>query len=310
MTRLLVLALNPSIDVEWRVPEVQWEEKNQILSQRRWAGGKGINVARWIKHLGVRPQLIVPLGGASGREMEEWLQAERFAMKVIPIAEETRTNYIVSVARGGQLRFNPTGPRLSRNEWANIYQVTDAELRETDLLILSGSLPCGLSAATYRSLVRRAHYRGVKTVLDCDGAALASAVLSKPFLIKPNLPELAHWHQRTLHSEGEIREAALAMSRVTQNWILVSLGEKGGLLVNAHENAELWASPPKIEVENTVGAGDALVAAVAIRIADRAPHSEWLRCGVGAGASAAECGPGAVPAKSGLLYALSRVVLR
>ena len=45
---ILVIALNPSIDVEWTVPSVRWEEKNTILSERRWAGGKGVNVARWL----------------------------------------------------------------------------------------------------------------------------------------------------------------------------------------------------------------------------------------------------------------------
>ena len=46
---ILVLALNPSIDAEWRVDDVLWEEKNNVSSERCWAGGKGINVARWLK---------------------------------------------------------------------------------------------------------------------------------------------------------------------------------------------------------------------------------------------------------------------
>ena len=44
--KALILALNPSIDAEWCVTDVLWEEKNNVQSERRWAGGKGINVAR------------------------------------------------------------------------------------------------------------------------------------------------------------------------------------------------------------------------------------------------------------------------
>src|SRR5690349_18704774 len=58
----LILALNPSIDAEWRVNDVLWEEKNNVQSERRWAGGKGINVARWLKHIGGKPRLLLPLG--------------------------------------------------------------------------------------------------------------------------------------------------------------------------------------------------------------------------------------------------------
>ena len=57
----LIVALNPSIDLEWRVDQVRWEEKNTIESERRWAGGKGVNVARWLRHLGGKPRLLLPL---------------------------------------------------------------------------------------------------------------------------------------------------------------------------------------------------------------------------------------------------------
>ena len=72
---ILVLSLNPAIDVEWCVDRVLWEEKNLIRSERRWAGGKGVNVARWLRFLGGRPQLLVPLGGASGAELKRQIRA-------------------------------------------------------------------------------------------------------------------------------------------------------------------------------------------------------------------------------------------
>ncbi len=73
----LILALNPCIDAEWRVDDVQWEEKNNVRSERRWAGGKGINVARWLKHLGGKPFLLLPLGGKTGAELAGYLRDDR-----------------------------------------------------------------------------------------------------------------------------------------------------------------------------------------------------------------------------------------
>src|SRR5215831_17901147 len=110
----LVLALNPSIDAEWSVEQVHWEEKNIVRSERRWAGGKGINVARWLRFLGGEPGLLLPLGARTGAELEVCLRAEKLAAKIIPLRESTRVNVVVTTRTGRQLRFNPAGPELSR----------------------------------------------------------------------------------------------------------------------------------------------------------------------------------------------------
>src|SRR6186713_2229529 len=113
---ILIVALNPSIDAEWQVPEVLWEEKNNVQSERRWAGGKGINVARWLKHLGGKPRLLLPLGEGTGAELAGYLRAERIPSRIIRLYEPTRVNVIVTTNAGRQMRFNPLGPKLSRSE--------------------------------------------------------------------------------------------------------------------------------------------------------------------------------------------------
>src|SRR5262245_45338872 len=125
----LVVALNPSVDVEWRVPQVLWEEKNVLESERRWPGGKGVNVARWLKHLGGRPKLLLPLGGATGAELQTGLRAGRLPFRAVPLREATRANVIVTTQSQGQLRFNPPGPRLSSDDWSRVQQAVGAELR-------------------------------------------------------------------------------------------------------------------------------------------------------------------------------------
>jgi len=91
----LVLALNPSFDAEWRVDDMLWEEKNDGHSERRWAGGKGINVARWLKHLGGTPLLLLPFGGKTGDEIAGYLRAEKIPTQIIRLREPTRINVIV-----------------------------------------------------------------------------------------------------------------------------------------------------------------------------------------------------------------------
>src|SRR6185295_8240214 len=118
--RALVLALNPAIDAEWQVDRVQWEEKNVLQAERRWAGGKGINVARWLRYLGGKPRILLPLGGHAGADLKRFLRYDRIAATTIPICEPTRVNVVVTTAKGQQIRFNPAGPTLSKREWHGV----------------------------------------------------------------------------------------------------------------------------------------------------------------------------------------------
>ncbi len=306
----LITALNPSIDFEWKVDQVRWEEKNTVQSERRWAGGKGVNVARWVQHLGGKPRLLLPLGGPAGKELADYLKREKLAAKTIPLREETRVNVIVTTADRRQMRFNPKGPRLSVREWQAVLDAVKRELVHARTLLLSGGLPRGLPADAYAQLLRQAHRAGVRSVLDCDGAALAAAVTAKPFLVKPNVHELAQWRGRSLSSLAQIKAAARAMSDVTRGWVMVSRGGDGALLVHNATKRVLIASAPKAKVVNTVGAGDALLAGVIRQIERDTPPEEWLRWGVTAGSAATQCMAGELARLSLIGEMLKRVRVR
>ena len=288
----LVMALNPSIDAEWRVAEARWEEKNIVQSERRWAGGKGVNVARWLRHLGGAPKLLLPLGGATGKELAAHLRREHLPARTIQLSKATRVNVIITTAEGRQLRFNPPGPELSAAEWRRILKATRRWLKQASCLVLSGSLPRGLKAGAYADLIRLARRAGVETILDCDGAALTAAVSARPFLVKPNEHELAEWAGRRLRSRAELVRAATALSVATKGWVLVSLGSRGALLVKQGLGVKLAARCGKVKAVNTVGAGDALVAAVARQIELGTSPEEWLRWGVATGTAATQCAAG------------------
>ena len=293
--RILVVALNPSIDAEWHVDEVRWEEKNSIRAERRWAGGKGVNVARWLKYLGAEPKLVLPLGGAAGRELADGLRAEHLPARIVPIQPATRVNVVVTAKSGRQLRFNPPGPHLSRQEWLAILNAVDQELKHASLLILSGSLPRGLATAAYAQLIRRAKRAGIRTLLDCDGPALSQGARAQPFLIKPNQHELEQWCGRRLASEAAVLRAAKELSTVSRGWVLVSRGAKPALLVNVEADGHFRARPPRLMVQNTVGAGDALLAALAQAVGNEAPPHSWLRAAISAGSAATQCEAGKLP---------------
>ena len=291
----LVLSLNPAIDAEWRVDRIRWDEKNVLSGESRWAGGKGINVARWLQHLRGNPRLLIPLGGRAGDELAQELAARALATRVIPVAGESRINVMVTQDAGPQLRFNQPGPCFTRTEWAATFAATADELCRAGLFIISGSLPRLAPVTTYGRMVRLANSAGVRTLLDCDGPALPPGLRERPFLVKPNEFELELWCGRKLRTDAAVLRAAREMSEATGGWVLVSRAGAGGLLVNVRDNFAVFARIPKVPVRNTVGAGDSLLAAAALQILAGAPPLEWLRWGVATATAAVQVRAGNLP---------------
>jgi len=272
-----VIGLNPAVDVEWRVERYHWNEKTIIQSSRSWAGGKPPNVARWLRFLGAPSELLMPLGGAAGRQLLRDLRQWGVKVRRIPIVEETRTNVMVTPDVGRQLRFNPKGPRLSREEWAAVFEQAQRGFLRHSLVILSGSLPRGANPNVHARLVRAARRAGRRAILDCDGKALELGARAKPFLVKPNRFELAQWSGKALRSRRQFKEAALELATVTGGWVFLSLDAGGGMLVNAAEGVSLSAAAPRVKALNEVGAGDALLAQLAWQVERGTDPEEWLR---------------------------------
>ncbi|MCF7668206.1 MAG: hexose kinase [Verrucomicrobia bacterium] len=293
--RPLVLSLNPAVDAEWFVDDVRWEEKNIINRERRWAGGKGVNVARWLKFLGASPELLLPLGGEPGNELKRHLDNEGLTAGVIDIHQSTRVDIIITTADARQLRFNPIGPELSGGEWNALYDEIEAELDNTTVQILSGSLPHGSGYCVYADLVKMAKAKNVKSLVDCDGPAFNAVVDAQPFLIKPNEFELEQWSGSGIRSDKDAIALASKLSEHTSGFVLLSRGPKGGLLVNASMGVSLSAAVPDIDVVNKVGAGDALLAATAFQVFNDSPPEEWLKWGMTAGNAAVSTPGGGLP---------------
>ncbi len=295
---ILVVALNPSIDVEWRVEQVRWEEKNSIVSERRWPGGKGVNVARWLNHIGAKSRLLLPLGGANGKELSRGLRAWHLSAHRVPLREETRANIIVTTKEGRQLRFNPVGPCVSNQEWKQIMAATARQSQPARLAILSGSLAAGLRDDAYRELMAKVRTFAVRTILDCDGPAFVQGIQARPFLVKPNVHELENWFGKPLRAKKEMLKAATALSKLTQNWVLVSRGGEGALLLNSMLGKSFAAGVPPGPVVNTVGAGDAMLAGAAHAINSGLPSELWLQWGLACGSAAVREPAGVLPPRT------------
>lgn len=252
---IYTVTLNPSIDYLVYLEELEIGALNRMQADRKLPGGKGINVSRVLRQLGMESTALGFLGGFTGSYIKEWLEGEGVHTDFTPVPEATRIN--VKLKAGIETEINGQGPTISPDQARQLLEKLKS-LQPDDVVVLSGSKAPGLPEDYYQQLIDVITESGAHFVLDTTGAELLAALPAHPLLVKPNHIELAELFEAELSSTEDIVFCAQKLlERGAQN-VIVSRGGEGALLVT--EGGVYEASAPKGTVVNTVGSGDSMIA--------------------------------------------------
>lgn len=291
--RIVTLCMNPALDITTTTDTVRPTSKLRCGAARYDPGGGGINVAHVAAVLGVPATTVFPAGGPAGELVRSLLVAEGLTVDRVSIGGFTRESFTVNEAGTGlQYRFVLPGPELTVDEQAECLLRLRREAAGATVVVASGSLPPGVPEHFYQQVADLAADAGALFLLDTSGGGLA-AVESGVFLLKPSLRELREWVGADLTTEADQYAAARqVIDRGTARHLLVSLGSEGAMLVGRDGGRRF--APVPVPPGSGVGAGDAMVAGVAVGITRGWPLTECVRLGVAA-ASATLLTPGTAP---------------
>ncbi len=265
---ILVVALNPALDITYRVGLVDWAGVNRPDAVHLSPGGKGLNVARVLRALGADVLLAGLAGGNTGNVVRSALGDCGIPAVLAPTASETRRTFaVVDTGRAETAIFNEPGPHVTGDEYAVFLDSYADEVARSSAVVLSGSLPPGLPAGAYADLIRLAADAGVPALLDTSGDALVQGVAAGPAIVKPNLAELAAAVGRALAWTGAddtaavlaVLQAASQLRGAGAGSVVVTLGAGGLLAVTA---GGCWHAAVCPVSGNPTGAGDAAAAAL------------------------------------------------
>jgi tagatose 6-phosphate kinase len=286
---ILVVALNPALDVTHHVPDVDWAGVNRPAVIQARAGGKGLNVARTLRALGAEVQVRGFAGGVTGEQVVCELARLGVPASLTRIGGETRRTFaVVDTARGSTALFNEPGPPIGQDEYADFCVGYEKSLAGCGAVVLSGSLPPGLPPETYAELVAMATAAGVPAVLDAHGEALLRGAAARPAIVKPNLAELEAFAGRSLSTASGADKDAVALAAqelraAGPQAVVVTLGADGLWAVTADGS---WQAVPPADVRgNPTGAGDAVAAGLVHGLVLGRPWEERLRHAVALGAA-------------------------
>ena len=281
---IVTLTINPSLDKSTQFTGLVAEQKIRCGTPRYDAGGGGINVSKAISRLGGESLCVFTSGGSPGIKLEELVQKEGIAIKIIPTQNWTRENLVaLDTNTNAQYRFCFPGTPISDVEKGNILQ-TIQELK-TKYLVVSGSLNEGLSPDFYQHIVDLAKISGTKLIVDTSGEALKKVLEKGVYLAKPNIGELAKLIGVERLEMDEVAPAARKLiEKGSAEIVVVSLGAQGAVLVTATQTE--FVPAPNVVKKSTVGAGDSMVGAMVWALSQNKPLKEVVQWGVACGSAA------------------------
>jgi len=227
-------------------------------------GGKGANQAVMAARLGAEVAMVTRVGrdvfgdgmrrnyGAQGIDTTHVLVDDERFSGVAPIFVDDAAQNVVVIIPGANLGLSADDVRRAA-----------AVIRGVDVLIGQLEVP----VETTREAVRLARAGGVRTILNpAPAAPLPDDLLALVDVCVPNEVEIEALTGRTVATVDAAVAAAQALRERGPRTVIVTLGERGAVLVDADGATVLPAV--QVEAVDSTGAGDAFIGSLAVFLAE------------------------------------------
>jgi len=282
---IITVTLNPAVDETIYIDQLKPYAINKVSRSRLDPGGKGINVSKMVHSLGEKTLALGFCGGENGHFIRTALANHGIPQALTLTEVATRKNTkIVEIASGYTTDLNVKGQEVGKDALESFLKTYKTFLKKDAIVVLSGSIPLGIPTSIYKDLCLMAKEKGCKVILDASGLPLKEGIKGQPLLVKPNIHELEELVGEKLESEDQIVLEGRKLLKGDTKHLIVSLGEKGALWIT--NDAVIKQSVPKVKVKSAVGAGDSMVAGIAVGLESGLLNEQGFKLGVASSVAA------------------------
>ena len=279
---ILTLTPNTGIDYTLRVPEFRLDATLRATEVAWGMGAKTTDVSWILGQWGVPNLALGFAAGEMGRRMEAMLRARGVHTDFVQVEGETRVNtVIVCAATGRQSTLTANTLQVRPGDVEELYARYRLALRQATCVVAGGSLPEGVPSSFYSDLIREARSQGMPVIFDSSGPSLRDGLAARPHLIKPNRSELAELTGYSAQTVDDAYRQALSLQRAHGVDLIVTLGHDGALALVGNRHYRIPALP--VKAVSTAGAGDGVLAGMAVAYSRREPPENGLRLGFALG---------------------------
>ncbi len=259
--RIVTVTMNPAIDFTCSVPDFKAGHVNRVVGHRMDPAGKGVNIARLLRLFDLPVTATGFLGRDNAHVFETMFRDQGIDDAFVRVPGETRIGVkVVDPENRSTTDINFPGVAPDAEHLEQLMECVERLAGDAFVVAIGGSLPQGIPPDVVGRMVSLVRKQGARAVVDTSGEALKHAIDAIPWLIKPNDDELAQYLGRTLDQTDELLAEARRLTEAGIATVVISLGARGALFVEKGQS--MISRPPTVDVVSTVGAGDAMVAAL------------------------------------------------
>ena len=292
---IITVTLNPALDKTVTIPGFAVNTVNRVQQVRLDPGGKGINVSKAVKALGGRTLILGVLGGSAGGYIKAALDKADLPNDPVITGDVTRTNIkIVDSVFGTITDINEPGSPVCEQTLQAVWDKLIRSVQPGDTVVFAGKNPPQMDDALLACWIRQLKAQGIRVCADTVGEPMRLALAEAPDIIKPNKAELSELMGTRLNTDAQVLEAARELVGRGVGLAAVSMGGEGAVFVTKDQVIRGWC--PKVSVVSTVGAGDAMMAALAHYTAAGCSLEETARRAIAVATASVTCS-GSQPAE-------------
>ena len=278
------VTLNPSLDYVVKVNGFKEGIVNRTSDELILAGGKGINVSLMLHELGCETKALGFLAGFTGEEIGKRIRQTGCDEDFVRL-EQGFSRINVKLKSGMETEINGNGPDITAENLEYLLIKIEKNIKNGDMLVLSGSVPKTLGSSVYRKIAERVSGKKIRIVADASGNVLKEILSCRPFLVKPNHHELAEMFGVCIETREDAIIYAKKLREMGAENVLVSMAGNGAVLITEDHIYE--ADAPQGCVINSVGAGDSMVAGFLAGYLEDENFEKAFYLGIAAGSASA-----------------------
>lgn len=282
---IYTLTTNPAIDMNITTDGLKRGLVNRTFDTVYTPNGKGVNVTLTLKYFGVESTVTGFFGGFSGKYIVEELEKREIKVKPVWVDDTTRINIFLNDGEG-EFKLVNSGSKVEAEQQEEMLQLFETA-DDCDCLVISGSLPPGITPNYYESILSICKEKGIDVVLDISSKKLKDLLRYEPILIKPNDEEIEEIFGIKIRNEEDIIHVLGFLKEQGARNVLLTLGEKGAYFSNGEEI--YYSSSKPIKLLSSACAGDAALASfLSIWLKDPANIEDAMKRSAATGANVAE----------------------
>lgn len=280
---IITITCNPAIDKSLNENSITFD-----------VGGKGINVSKLLKNLGVDTIATGFIGRDNKNVVLDKLDELGINHHFIEVEGQVRTN-TKKIINNKLFEENQKGPLINDTDKEKLIEY----LKEfhNEIVVLSGSCTSNI----YYELVKVLKDNGNYVILDCDGQLLVDGVKAKPNVIKPNKNEIC----RLFNCNYDEKEIINKTKQLGLDLVCISLGSEGSIFIYNDEVYKVKSM--EIDYKNATGAGDSMVGAISYCRLNNLDIIETIKLAVACASAACEVEGSKAPTKENIFKTIEKV---